>query len=241
MATVKEKTAVQEVVNIPEPKFGIAKFLLTGNAPYVSNKFAAEAREMMRAKMAAGGQAKKGGPRAPKNFERNFIESMHAFPAGSFDSKSTVYGVPASCFRQAMISACRIVEFKMTLAKLCLFVVPDGFDADDASPLVRFTKGTPLPFEACTRNETGVADIRVRGRWEPGWEIELKVRFDAVRFRDSDVLNLLRRVGLQVGIGAGRPDSKTSAGCGWGTFSVSQIGEAEIEGGEPAKESTKAA
>lgn len=200
-------------IQIKAPKFETQSFLLTGTAPYVSNKFSAEAREMMRAKQAAGSQAKKGGKREAKDFDRCFRESMHAFADGAF-------GVPASCFRQAMVSACRIVGFKMTLAKLALFVEHDGIDADDASPLVAFSKGTPEHFESATRNDTGVADIRVRGKWAPGWQIVLRVKFDADMFSAGDVLNILRRVGVQVGIGAGRPDSKTSCGQGWGTFDV---------------------
>lgn len=198
---------------IPAPKFKTVTFTLRGNAPYVSNKFSAEAREMMRAKQAAGSQAKKGGKRDAKDFDRCYRESMHATADGK-------YGVPASSFRQALVSACRIVGFKMTLAKLALFIKADGIDADDASPLVVFTKGEPSKFEAATQNDTGVADIRVRGKWEPGWEIDLRVEYDADMFMESDVRNLLTRVGLQVGIGAGRPDSKTSCGQGWGTFDV---------------------
>ena len=34
----------------------------------------------------------------------------------------------------------------------------------------------------------------------------------------TDVTNLMQRVGMQVGIGEGRPDSRDSAGLGWGTF-----------------------
>lgn len=200
-------------LQIPAPKFKTAAFLLTGTAPYVSNKFSAEAREMMRAKQEAGSQAKKGSKREAKDFAKCFRESMHAFPDGT-------YGVPATCFRQAMVSACRIVGFKMTLAKLALFVLPDGEDCDDASPLVRFAKGEPEHFESCTRNETGVADIRVRGKWATGWQIILRVQYDSDMFSAADVRNLLERVGVQVGIGAGRPDSKTSCGQGWGTFAV---------------------
>lgn len=210
--TTEEKTAKQV---IPAPKMRIAEFTLRGTAPYVSNKFSGEAREMMRAKQAMGAQAKKGAPKEAKDFDKCFRESMHQLPDGT-------YGVPASCFRLALISACRLVGYKMTLAKLALFVLQDGFDADpgDSSPLVRFSKGEPEKFEAAVRNETGVADIRARGRWAPGWEIKLRVRYDADLFQESDVRNLLTRVGMQVGIGAGRPDSKESAGQGWGTFEI---------------------
>lgn len=202
-----------ERVQILPPRFRVATFTLRGNAPYVSNKFSAEAREMMRAKQAEGSTAKKGAKKQPKDFDKCFRESMHS----TADNK---YGVPASCFRQAMVSACRIVGFKMTMAKLALFVLADGEDADDASPLVIFTKGSPKHFEAATRNETGVADIRVRGKWDAGWELSLRVQYDADMFTHKDVANLLARVGVQVGIGAGRPDSKTSCGQGWGTFEV---------------------
>jgi hypothetical protein len=37
---------------------------------------------------------------------------------------------------------------------------------------------------------------------------------------DTDVVNLISRVGLQVGIGEGRPDSKQSAGLGYGLFEI---------------------
>lgn len=211
--TIANSVSSERKEAIRAPKFEIATFLLRGTAPYVSNKFSEEAREMMRAKQAIGGQAKKGGTREAKDFGACFRGSMHRTADGK-------YGVPASCFRQAMVSACRIIGFKMTLAKLALFVVHDGLDETDSSPLVLFATGAPEYFESFTRNETGVADIRVRGKWAPGWEILLNVRFDADMFLEKDIRNLLARVGVQVGIGAGRPDSKDSCGQGWGTFEV---------------------
>ena len=44
---------------------------------------------------------------------------------------------------------------------------------------------------------------------------------DADQFSLTDITNLLSRVGAQVGIGEGRPDSKSSAGMGWGMFRLS--------------------
>ena len=46
------------------------------------------------------------------------------------------------------------------------------------------------------------------------------MRYDADQFTAVDIANLMMRVGVQVGIGEGRPDSKTSTGMGWGTFEV---------------------
>jgi hypothetical protein len=212
---VKEAEKLEKVT-IPPPKFGLHIFTLMGTASYIANKFPAEAKAQMRAKQAAGSQAKKGGSREGKDFQKCFRESMHATKEGK-------YGVPAGCFRQAMISACRIVGFKMTLAKLALFVVADAEDAEDGTPLVLFSKGEPEYAEHFVKNETGVADIRARGRWVAGWEMEVKVRFDSGLFGKDDVLNLLKRVGVQVGIGAGRPDSTSSGGQGWGTFDVVEM------------------
>lgn len=203
-------------MTIKAAQFTTKTFTIQGTAPYVSNKFSSEAIEQMRAKQAEGAQAKKGSKKEPKDFDKCYQESMHTLPDGT-------YGMNAAAFRQALVSACRLVGFKMTLAKLALFVDADGFDITDHCPLVRFTKGTPEKFESCTRNETGVADIRARGLWQPGWEVELRIRWDADLFAEADVKNLLERVGQQVGIGAGRPDSKSSCGQGWGTFAVVKV------------------
>jgi len=48
----------------------------------------------------------------------------------------------------------------------------------------------------------------------------LVIEFDLDMFSTSDIANLLSRVGRQVGIGAGRPFSKTSCGQDWGRFEV---------------------
>jgi hypothetical protein len=215
MAT--EKTAG---LQITPPNFKRIHMTIAGNAPYVANKFPSEAIQEMAEKQRAGSQAKKGKQRAGKDFDGCFRSSMHTTTAG-------VPGVPASTFRKAMISACRLVGFKMTLAKLALFVESDDFDSDDGTPLVVFSKGEPHRVDSYVRNATGVADIRPRAHWDAGWEIRVRVKYDADLFSAADVINLFRRVGAQVGIGAGRPDSSMSTGLGWGTFDVVFVGEPE--------------
>ncbi len=94
------------------------------------------------------------------------------------------------------------------------------FDRDDGTSLVKITKGEPQYAEHAVRNDSGVADIRPRPIWAPGWEATVRIRYDAEQFSTEDVLNLMRRVGEQVGIGEGRPDSPNSCGLGWGLFAV---------------------
>jgi hypothetical protein len=210
--TTTSKSVDPEAVTIKAPKMGSAVFRIVGSAPYVQNAFPAKAREQMKAKQSAGSQAKKGAKRDPKDFELCYEQAQHI-------SREGWNGIPASGFRSGLISACRLVDFKMTRAKLSLFVVADGFDRLDGTPLVKITKGKPHYVEHAVRNDSGVADIRPRPMWDE-WEANVKLTWDADQFSTQDVANLLMRAGMQVGIGEGRPDSKNSAGMGWGTFTI---------------------
>ena len=138
-----------------------------------------------------------------------------------YKSKEGWHGIPAPAFRNAAVSACKICGFHMTKAKLSLFVEADGFDAQDGTPLVKITEGEPIKHEATVRLATGVCSLAIRPMWREGWKAKVRIRFDADQFTLSDVSNLMMRVGLQVGVGEGRPDSKKSCGMGWGVFELS--------------------
>jgi hypothetical protein len=210
MAT-KQTTSV---VSISAPRIETASFRLIGTSPLVQARFSAKAKQAMMDKMAAGSTSKGKKIRDARNFDQDCRDAMHV----GVDGRA---GVPAGAFRNAMISACRLVGFKMTLAKLSVFVEADTFDAVDGVPLVHLN-GNWERLDMHTRNATGVVDIRVRPMWREWW-IDLRVQFDAEQFTLTDVSNLLMRAGVQVGIGEGRHDSKSSTGLGFGCF---RIGEA---------------
>jgi hypothetical protein len=107
----------------------------------------------------------------------------------------------------------------MTKAKLAVFIEADGIDETEGTPLVKLDAGEPEISLLHVRNATGVVDLRARGMWRK-WAASIRVRFDTDMFSLADVTNLLARVGLQVGIGEGRSDSKQSSGMGWGSFSI---------------------
>lgn len=206
--------ATQATVQIAAPRLKVAEFKLIGTAPYVQLRFSQKAMNQMMDKMKAGPQAKGKKVREPRDFDDDFKQAQHVSTDGWV-------GVPAGSFRAAMISACRLVGFKMTLAKLSLFILEDGFDKVDGVPLVKLDAGKPEKNIMAVRNQTGVADIRCRPMWRK-WSIKLRVRFDEDQFSLQDVSNLLSRVGQQVGLGEGRPDSRESAGLGWGTFRLEE-------------------
>lgn len=210
------KSSQSEQITVKAPNTPIATFRIRGTAPYVCNRFTHEALEQMRAKMVEGDKSKGKKTRKPKDFGQAFEESQNRAREGWT-------GIPAPAIRSAMISACRVAGLVMTRAKLTVFVEPDGFSAERI-PLVKITKGKPEHFEAFVRNETGVADIRARAAFPEGWEALVRIRYDADQIDLQSVANLLQRAGQQVGIGAGRPDSKASSGQGWGTFTIVEEG-----------------
>jgi len=205
----KPDSTKNETVQITAPKIVTAEFHIVGTAPYVQLRFSEKAMNAMRAKMEAGSQAVKRKAKEARDFDEDFRQSLHVSDEGW-------NGIPASAFRNAMISACRLVGFKMTLAKLSVFILPDGFDKVDGVPLIKID-GTPEPHIMHARNATGVCDLRVRAKYWP-WAATVRVQYDGDQFSATDAANLMNRVGSQVGIGEGRPDSKASAGMGWGTF-----------------------
>jgi hypothetical protein len=152
--------------------------------------------------------------REARDFHEDFVQAKH-ISTGGWE------GFSAASIRAALISACRLTGYTMTRAKLSLFVPAQGYDKVDGLPLVRIY-GEPIENTMAVRNATGVADLRCRPLYMD-WYALPEIRFDADQFTITDVLNLLRRVGLQVGLGEGRPDSRASVGLGFGTFDVSEL------------------
>lgn len=198
-------------VVISPPNFGWSKVRIIGTAPLVMNKMSSANRIAMMTKQEEGSRAKKGSKREAKDFDKVYRGAMHISTEGWL-------GIPASAFRSAMISACSICGFHMTKGKKCLFVEADGIDADDGSPLVKII-GKPERKDLPVKLANGSTDIIARPFF-PKWEAVVTIGWDADMFSGSDVANLLMRAGLQVGVGAGRPDSRNSCGCGWGTFRI---------------------
>lgn len=201
-----------ESVTIKAPNLQNATIRIIGKAPYMQHRFYKKAEIME--KQRAGSTARGKKTREARDFEKDFQESQHRSVEGWS-------GIPAPAFRAALISACRLVGFQMTKARLSLFIEADGFCVKDGTPLVKLIAGEPEMVTMPVRNETGVVDVRSRPLWRT-WAADVRITWDADQFTVADVSNLLMRAGLQVGIGEGRPDSKKSAGLGYGLFTVKE-------------------
>lgn len=220
--TIKEKPPEKQQkraeVLISAPNLKTAEFKIIGTSPLCILRFSQKAMASMMAKMEAGPQSKSKKVRESRDFDDDFIQAQHI----STDGWS---GVAASAFRAAMIRACSLVGFKMTLAKLSVFVIQDGFDKVDGVPLVKIN-GTPEKNVMAVRNQTGVLDLRCRPLWRE-WSCIVRIQFDADQFSLTDISNLLSRVGSQVGIGEGRHNSRESTGLGFGCFRLEGISDSE--------------
>ena len=216
LADAKQRiTAQKRDVIISPPRKEIATVRIRGTAPYMQNAFPQKSVDIMVATQSAGQQAKKGRKREPKDFNAAYENATHK-------SRQGWCGIPASAFRNAMISACRTVGFKMTIAKMSVWVEADGFDACSGDGLVKITKGVRHEDRRPVRLPNGSTDIRVRPMWKEGWEATVRLSWDAEQFSASDVMNLFARAGMQVGVGEGRPDSRSSAGMGFGVFEITK-------------------
>ena len=202
---------VKKVV-IKPPKFATAKVTIKGTAPYVQNRFSTDNKTKMEQKQKEGSsQAKTRRAKPPKDFDAIYRGSMHV-------SQDGWHGIPAGALRQAMIDACRLTEFDMTRAKMCIRIIADGLNSENFEPLVKI-QGKPEMFTDRVKIGMNQTDIAVRAMFKE-WSALVTIQWDANVFTADDVCNLLARAGWQVGIGAGRPLSKTSAGTGKGTFEV---------------------
>jgi hypothetical protein len=188
-------------------------FQIEGNAPLVENRWTKKAAEQMTKTFATPktlgrkGRTKTEG----RDYEAEYKDSYYVMEDGGF-------GIPCSAFRQALIRACALVDQEMTIGKCALFIQPDGFDTRTGTPLVRIQKGKPTMCQHPVLNNGRSPDIRTRSMWAPGWKAVVRVDFDSDLFTVNDVVHLLQRAGIQIGVMEGRPFSKKSAGMGWGTF-----------------------
>jgi hypothetical protein len=213
MTVASKVSATPETLTVSAPSFQILEVKIIGATPYMQHAFPEKARKMIEEKHREGGPAKNKRTREARDFEAECEAAKHYAEEGWV-------GIPACAFRNAMISACRIVGFAMTKAKLSVFCLADGRDVADGRGLVRLF-GTPEQTIQSVRNESGVVDLRSRPMWRE-WSAVIRIRYDSDQFKAQDVLNLIMRAGLQVGVGEGRPDSKDSAGLDMGLWNVEE-------------------
>jgi len=213
MAFAKKQVAF----SIKAPNFQTVEVGIRGTAPLMVSRFSQKLINQIKEKQTAADKVKEA--RKPKDYTAEFNGARYI-------SKQGWDGFYAGCIRNAMIrAACYGGGLSMTQAKGLIFVLPEGFEKESGTPLVRII-GKPKHDMRPVRLESGVADIRNRPRYDD-WRAKLKISYDADLMSAQDVLNLLARAGESVGICEGRPGSPNSNGCGFGTFQVEGLKKAK--------------
>lgn len=200
------------ILTITPPNMAVIKFFIEGTAPLMVAKFSQKAINAIKEAHETGSASKTRKKREARDFEADALGARHL----SFDGWD---GVNASSFRNAAIDACRAAGFVMTRAKLCIFCEADGYDIESNEPLVRIIAAEPTTSTMAVRNASGVMDLRARPMW-PEWKMEVRIRFDQDILTQQDIVNLMARVGMQVGIGEGRPFGREGSGIGYGLFKI---------------------
>lgn len=202
------------VVHVKPLEMRRATFHIIGLRPYVQNRFSEKAEKEMSDKdekpKPRPGERKP--PKPPKDFKKMGLDAMHV-------STENWPGIPVQAFVNAMNSACRLTNLKMTIEKLAVEVEGDGDDAKEPIQLVKIVGKWRLFKDHVRNRTTGNCAIQCRPIWDK-WSAIVRVQYDADQFNLTDVTNLMIRAGRQVGIGEGRPDSKNSCGRGWGKFKI---------------------
>lgn len=195
-------------------------FRIRGTSPLVLNAMSQKALNQIKENQEDPEGKKRGKILEPKDFRAMYEGARHR-------SREGWDGFPASAIRTGAIDACRLVGYKMTLAKMSFFVKADGFDRVSGQPLIKITKGKPHYVEHPVRIGPlkDKVDIHARPMWNEGWEALVRIKYDADQFDETSIANLLLRVGAQIGIGEGRAFSKNSAGMGWGEFELVHRGK----------------
>jgi hypothetical protein len=207
-----EKPMRKKVI-ITAPNFQHAKFHVAGLTRLVVCRFSEVARRaIIEAQM-------KGSTETSKKKKMKADPDV-LFKAARYYSSKGWEGFNATAVRNGMISACKLTDMKMSIAKLCIFAVEDGYDKFEPQFNIIRIYGDPVMQQDHVRNrKTGGYTVATRAAYHD-WKAIIKVRWDADRFTDRDITNLMARFGLQIGIGVGRHDSKDSNGMGWGTFEI---------------------
>lgn len=217
---VSKKKEEPEVIRITPLRMGMVGFHIEGTAPLMIAKFSDKAKTKIKADHEAGSAGRTKKNREARKFDDDTNNARHIGQGEDGDSWD---GIAASAFRNASIDACRAAGFVMTRAKLAVFCEADGYDTTDSTPLVRILSDKPFEQSImAVRNSNGGMDLRARPKWLE-WRMFVRIRHDLDILDEAAIVNLMNRVGHQVGIGEGRPYGRMGNGMGFGLFKIVSV------------------
>ena len=217
MAQAKTPSDAEAIIRIEGIERRTISLWIAGTQ-LLTNRFGGAALAEMKRKQEAGSLPKgqKKSTKAAKKFD-------DLFESAKYTAHEGWCGIKCIALRNAMIAAAPLLGLSSVLANLSIWILADGYDRDDGSPLLEIhCASEPEQFLAPAQNTfrggKKVIDLRIRPLWN-NWRINPKIEFNAKVFTEQEIGNLLNHAGL-IGIGDGRPGSPNSNGIGMGMFEV---------------------
>lgn len=182
--------AATQAIELPPIRIETAAFLLIGDSPLIVHAWSEKAkRQMLDKQMKKAAKA-----REAKDPQADYEACFYRTAEGA-------YGFPAIGLKSAMVSACRFVDAKMTVARGAFHIDVEMLEVI----------GEPNMREDMVRVGMGTADIRYRPEF-PQWRMPVTIKFNASAMSAEQIANLLNTAGFGVGIGEWRPEKNGSMG-----------------------------
>ena len=195
MATAtKAQVTIKDAV-VPPIEIRRMNVVIVGDSTLVTHNWSQKAIGMIKGKQA--GAPKQGkAPKVPEEeFEAAFYRTDDGKPA-----------VPALAFKNAMVTAAKDADLKMTDMRRRFHVIGD---------MVELASDKPVMREDMVRVGMGSADIRYRPEFN-NWSATLSIQYNTSVINEAVIINLLNLAGFGVGIGEHRPEKNGQ----WGRFHV---------------------
>jgi len=194
---MKTKQQNEQVITIPKIEIEIVKFKVRGITPLIVSKFSDKAKQMMLDKQMKKASAGK----EAKNPQTQYESSIYKFKDGRT-------GFPATGFKAGMVRAGKNLGMVMTDLRGRFHVMADEED------LIEIKGEAPHMREDMVRLATGVADVRFRGEYSPGWESEITIQYIKNAISAEQLAQLLVIAGFSCGLGEWRPEKSNSGSFG---------------------------
>lgn len=200
LAAEKRETNVE----IKQIQVSSIQLTLKGVTPLIVNRLG----EAVRKYLTERDEKKAKAPRGVRNPHQEYLNSLYVMPGSTAGEKSAQYGLPASGFKKAAVSACRYMDdMTMTWVKGAFFI------HDDGAGLVRLKYGELVMREDMVRLQQGrgAPEMRYRGEFRD-WSVNLRIRFNAGIISKDQIVSLFQHAGFHIGWGELRPEKGYSNG-----------------------------
>ena len=178
---------------------------IRGTSPLVVHKFSEKSRKAIKEKQEKKAKA----ARETRDPHAEFLAALYVMPGtGEPGSKTAKYGIPASGFKKASISACRYIDgINMTFAAGAFHVM------EDAGGLVQLKCSQPHMREDTVRigGQKKTMHIAYRPQFDE-WSCVLRIRYNASAISPEQIVNLFHHAGFHIGWGELRPEKGYSNG-----------------------------